>query len=139
LGVPAVTILLVARDAHAAKSLCSDLGASGFRTLVVTEGRAALEQLSCEEFEIALIEFVPPACHRDGGGCVRMDSFQLLRRVRLVSDVGVIVLSQEQGEALKLYFLDSGADDYVRWPCRRRELELRVRAVMRRAARDGRS
>ncbi len=128
-----MTVLLLARDGHAALTLCTDLEASGFKVLAVNDAQVALERLSSEAVDLVLLEFVPPLARLDSTICAQMDSFQLLRRLRLESNVRVIILSRESDDALKLYFLDSGADDYVEWPCRHRELALRMRAVMRRA------
>lgn len=99
------------------------------------DAQAALERVSSPSLSLVLIEFVPPGPTACGADCADLDSFRLLRRLRLESDVGVIFLSRERDEALKLYFLDSGADDYVLWPCRHSELILRMRAVLRRTGR----
>lgn len=129
-----VTVLLIGEDAPSMGCLRADLANIGFEVLAEMDAQAALERLSHPSLSLVLVEFKPPR-PATGADCAAMDSFQLLRRVRLKSDVGVIVLSRESDEAVKLYLLDSGADDYVLWPCRHGELVLRMRAVVRRTGR----
>jgi len=126
-------VLIVSQDTYTAQCLRSQLETSGFEVRVATDGRTALDRLCSEPVALVLIEFVPPPRSIDDTVCAPIDSFQLLRRLRLRSEVGVIMLSRESDEAIKLYFLDSGAEDFVTWPCRYPELALRMRAVMRRA------
>jgi len=126
-------VLIVSQNTRTRQCLRDDLEPSGFQVLAVTDAQGALERLSSQAPALVLIDFVPPLRSTDDTVCPQMDSFQLLRRLRLKSNVGVIVLSRESDEAMKLYFLDSGADDYVTWPCSCRELSLRMRAVVRRA------
>ncbi len=126
-------VLVVNRDRHVIDWLRSCLEADGFGVLAASDGASALDLLASEAPSLVLMGFTPPTEHcTDDAGQAQMDSFQLLRRLRLESDVGVIVLSREADEEIKLYFLDSGADDYLTWPCNRRELLARIRAVVRR-------
>jgi two-component system OmpR family response regulator len=134
--VPHAKILVVDRSNHIIGWLRSHLNADGFTVLAASDGSSALNLVRGEAPDLVLTEFMPPTEHSsDDGAEAQMDSFQFLRRLRLESDVAVIVLSPERDEALKWYFLDSGADDYVTWPCHRRELLARVRAVLRRTRR----
>ena len=57
---------------------------------------------------------------------------EFCRRVRLVSDVPIIVLSVKSEERIKVEALDAGADDYVTKPFGMDELLARIRAALRR-------
>jgi DNA-binding response OmpR family regulator len=133
--VPNAKVLVVHRDKDFVDWLRAHLEADGFRVLAASDGPSALDLLSSEAPALVLMDFMPPRSSMDSASGAPMDSFQLLRRLRLKSDVGVIVLSRETDEEIKLYFLDSGADDYLIWPCHRRELLARIRAVVRRTHR----
>ena len=63
-----------------------------------------------------------------------MDGIELCRRIRAVSKVPLIVLSNVDAPIAKVEALDSGADDYVVRPFAREELLARTRAVLRRTA-----
>src|SRR6185503_8522091 len=57
---------------------------------------------------------------------------EFCRRVRLVSEVPIIVLSVKSEESIKVEALDAGADDYVTKPFGMDELLARIRAALRR-------
>jgi len=63
-----------------------------------------------------------------------MDGLELCRRVRLNSQIPIIVLSVRGEERIKVEALDAGADDYVTKPFSTNELLARVRAALRRAS-----
>jgi two-component system response regulator MprA len=65
------------------------------------------------------------------------DGFELLRAIRLESDVPVIVLTARGDLDDRVRGLDLGADDYIAKPFHFAELLARVRAHMRRAGSTG--
>ena len=65
-----------------------------------------------------------------------MDGMEVCRSLRKESDVPVVMLTARVDEADRLAGLDLGADDYITKPFSPRELAARVRAVLRRSARD---
>lgn len=64
------------------------------------------------------------------------DGIDLIRDVRSWSPVPIIVLSARGGESDKILALDTGADDYLVKPFGTGELLARVRALLRRQAKD---
>jgi two-component system KDP operon response regulator KdpE len=105
--------------------------------------RAALEDEGCQVFEAdtaarGLIEAgtrKPDLVIVDLGLPDR-DGLELIRDLRGWSNVPVIVLSARSGEADKIAALDLGADDYLSKPFGVGELLARVRAALRRSARN---
>lgn len=65
-----------------------------------------------------------------------MDGMEVCRTLRGESDVPVVMLTARVEEEDRLSGLDLGADDYLTKPFSPRELAARVRAVLRRTARD---
>ncbi len=65
-----------------------------------------------------------------------MDGFDLLRTLRLQSDVSVLLLTARGGDSDRLEGFEAGADDYLPKPFNPRELLARVRAVLRRTKRN---
>lgn len=69
-----------------------------------------------------------------------MDGLEILRRLREdreTSDIPVIMLTARTAEMDRVAGLESGADDYVVKPFGIMELQARVKAVLRRAQRQG--
>ncbi len=127
-------ILLISRDEGSTTWLRGYLEANGWRTPAVTSGPAALDLVRHEKPAVVILDLWPDPvqCLDDSHGEGHMDAFQFLWCLRLESDVGVMVVSRQHDEALKLYLLDSGADDYLTRPISHRELLARIRAVLRR-------
>ncbi len=69
-------------------------------------------------------------------GLPDMDGKEALRRMRVVTDTPIIVLSARDRETEKVMALDLGADDYVEKPFGMDELLARMRTALRRAARS---
>jgi two-component system, OmpR family, KDP operon response regulator KdpE len=60
-----------------------------------------------------------------------MNGVELCRRIRIISQVPIIVLSVKSAEPSKVEALDAGADDYVTKPFGTDELLARIRAALR--------
>ena len=66
-----------------------------------------------------------------------MDGLEICRTLRQESDVPIVMLTARADEEDRLAGPDIGADAYVTKPFSPRELAARIRAVVRRTARDG--
>jgi DNA-binding response OmpR family regulator len=66
-------------------------------------------------------------------GLPGMDGWQVLARVRDLSDVPVLMLTAHAAETEKVRGLRAGADDYLTKPYGNNELVARVQALLRRA------
>ena len=65
-----------------------------------------------------------------------MDGFQLIRRIREISDTHVIALTAMAGEEHTVRGFDMGADEYLVKPISKRIFLARVRSILRRAVPD---
>ncbi len=90
------------------------------------DGRLLLERHAPD---LVLLDLMLP-------GLSGMDFLARLRRVPATRDLPVIILSARGEEAERIAGLEAGADDYVCKPFSPRELLARIRAVLRRRARD---
>lgn len=134
------TVLLV-HHAEASVSWLSDyLETAGFRVVSVGDGASGLDVVGRESPGLILLGLPSTGqvgrCDVDSGGRDR-DGCDLVRRIRRLSDAGVIVLSPWDGDATMLAALGAGADDYVPWTVNRFELLARIRAVLRRVRGTG--
>lgn len=108
--------------------------------------RAALEDEGCQVFEAETAErgLIEAGTRKPDLVIVDLglpdrDGLELIRDLRGWSNVPVIVLSARSGEADKIAALDLGADDYLSKPFGVGELLARVRAALRRSARNAES
>lgn len=116
------TIALVDDDRNILCSLSMALDAEGFRTRTYTNGTAALAGLQARAPDAVIVDLRMP----------RMDGLELLRRLRLESNLPVIVLTSKAQEADEVLALRLGADDFIRKPFSRNVLLERLRGVLRR-------
>ncbi len=118
------SIALVDDDRNILTSVSMVLEAEGYDVDTYTDGASALLALTQSPPDLAILDIKMP----------RMDGMELLRRLRLKSDVPVIFLTSMDEEIDEVIGLRMGADDYVRKPFSQRLLVERIRAVLRRRA-----
>ncbi len=116
------TIALVDDDRNILTSVAIALEAEGFEVRAFTDGVAALTEFSRNPPDLAVLDIKMP----------RLDGMELLRRLRLKSDLPVIFLTSKDEEIDEVLGLRMGADDYMRKPFSQRLLIERIRAVLRR-------
>ncbi len=118
-------ILLVEDDDTITQGLRYALEQEGYAmttAATVADAKAALQ--TPQRFDLLLIDLGLP----DGSG------FEVCRFARDKGDAAVIFLTARDDEGNTVLGLDMGADDYVTKPFRIRELQSRIRAVLRRRA-----
>ena len=98
------------------------LEAEGYDVATFNDGASALTALTDESPDLAVLDIKMP----------RMDGMELLRRLRLKTDMPVIFLTSKDDEIDEVLGLRMGADDYMRKPFSQRLLVERIRAILRR-------
>lgn len=116
-------LLLVEDEAAIALPLAFLLEEEGFKVKTVSDGAAALKEFSRREPDLILLDVMLPG----------MSGIEVCQRIRLTSDVPIIMLTARGAEIDKVVGLEVGADDYVTKPYSSRELVARIRSVLRRA------
>ena len=121
------TVLVVDDDPNVVELARMYLERDGYQVFSASDGRACLALAREERPSLVVLDVMLP----------RMDGLEVCRVLRRESDVPIILLTARVEENDRLAGLDLGADDYITKPFSPRELAARVRAVLRRAARDG--
>lgn len=116
------SLLLVEDDQVLAETLTISLEARGFTVQATVDGHTALEALRQRVPDLVILDL----------GLPDMDGIEVVRHIRLGSELPVVILSARDAEASKVAALDAGADDYVTKPSGMDELLARVRAALRR-------
>ena len=129
--MPGVRILVADDDPITARFLGSLLESEGYEVLTAEDGDQAVALATAHAPDLILCDLVMP--YRDG--------FEVLRALRATagaSRVPVIILSMKDREEDIVRGLEEGAEDYVIKPFNARELVVRIRKQLRRAARERR-
>ena len=117
---PAPRILIVDDEPHVRKFLRLSLQAEEFNVL---------EAATAEE-AIKLVHEASPALMVLDLGLPDIDGRQVIRDVRLRSEMPILVLSGRSEDREKIATLEQGADDYMTKPFAVREFVRRVRAAL---------
>jgi len=117
-------ILIVDDEPQIGRVMRTGLSTQGFDVRVAADGEAALDLFNDWHPSLVITDLSMP----------NVGGLEFCRRVRLVSDVPIIVLSVKSEESIKVEALDAGADDYVTKPFGMDELLARIRAALRRTS-----
>ena len=115
-------ILIVDDEPQIGRVMRTGLSTHGFDVRVAADGEAGLDLFNDWHPALVITDLSMP----------NVGGLEFCRRVRLVSDVPIIVLSVKSEERIKVEALDAGADDYVTKPFGMDELLARIRAALRR-------
>jgi DNA-binding response OmpR family regulator len=120
--------LLIVDDDPPIRTLVAEfLTRSGYTVEEAADGLAGLQAFYRASPDLVILDVAMP----------ELDGWQVLQRIREVSDVPVLMLTAKTAETDKVRGLRTGADDYLTKPFGRQELLARVDALFRRAKRDG--
>ena len=124
-----IKVLVAEDEVHLGQILSNFLGGRGYAVHTVSDGRAALDSLRAEAYDVALLDIVMP----------ELDGLEVLKQVRADADPPEVIIITGNGtietaiSAMKL-----GAYDYMAKPYRMAEIDVLVRRAWekRRLARE---
>lgn len=114
-------VLIVDDEERIRRFLVITLRASGFVVEQAVNGREAIDRVTAHAPDLVLLDL----------GLPDIDGIEVIRALRVWSQVPIIVLSVRAEEADKVAALDAGANDYVNKPFGTAELLARMRAALR--------
>lgn len=118
----AQTILVVEDEDTLRETLAYQLEQDGYRVVTASNGGTALTQFRSEKPDLVLLDLMLP----------ELSGMEVARILRRESDVPILMLTARGSEIDKVVGLEVGADDYVTKPFSLRELQARIRALLRR-------
>lgn len=116
-------VLLVDDDITLLSILSRRVARAGFEVETARSGSAALRALEQRWPALIVVDLMMPG----------MDGFELCRRIKLVADLPIIVLSAVDESEAKVSALELYAEDYVTKPFDPDELIARIARVLRRS------
>lgn len=120
---PAARILVIDDDRELCWLIREYLEPLGYQVTAVHAGPEGLQRALANPFDAVILDVMLPG----------LDGFELLKQLRLHSQVPVLMLTARGEEADRIVGLEFGADDYLPKTFSTRELLARLRAVIRRA------
>jgi len=115
-------ILVVEDELSLRESLEYSLRQEGYEVATAADGMAALDAARTFSPDLVLLDVMLPG----------LDGLEVCRRLRRESDLPILMLTARTEEIDKVVGLEVGADDYVTKPFSMRELQARIRALLRR-------
>ena len=123
---PQATILVVDDEASIRRILETRLAMAGYQVASAADGEEALDRFHAVEPDLVVLDVMMP----------RLDGYGVLQELRKVSDVPVVMLTALSEVKDRILGLELGADDYLMKPFSPKELEARIRCVLRRVQRS---
>ncbi|WP_128894822.1 response regulator transcription factor [Longirhabdus pacifica] len=116
------TILVVEDDKRVNEIICDYLELNHFQVIPAYDGAQALSQFENHHIDVVILDIMMP----------NVDGWSVCRRIRMNSNVLIIMLSARSEEDDKLMGFDLGADEYVTKPFSPKVLVARVKALLKR-------
>lgn len=119
-------IILVADDeASIRRILETRLSMMGFVVITAADGEEALRVFQNQEPDLIILDVMMP----------KLNGYQVCQALRQESEVPIIMLTALSDVADRITGLEMGADDYMVKPFSPKELESRIRCILRRMTR----
>lgn len=115
-------ILIVEDEAKIARFLELELKHEGYEVDFAADGRTGLEKALEPDVDLVLLDIMLPG----------LSGMEVCRRVRMESQVPIIMLTAKDDVTDKVAGLDMGADDYMTKPFAIEELLARIRVTLTR-------
>ena len=120
------TILVVDDEASIRRILETRLSMIGYNVVTACDGTEALELFENTAPDLVVLDVMMP----------KLDGYGVCQELRKESDVPIVMLTALGDVADRITGLELGADDYVVKPFSPKELEARIRCVLRRVEKD---
>jgi len=115
-------ILVVDDEASIRRILETRLKMVGYEVVTAADGEEALELFAKFNPDLVILDVMMP----------KLDGYGVTREIRKTSEIPIIILTALGDVSERITGLELGADDYVIKPFSPKELEARVKAVLRR-------
>ena len=125
-GVQWKRVLVVDDEKLIVKGIKFSLEQDGMEVDCAYDGEEALSMAKEKEYDMILLDLMLP----------KLDGLSVCQQIREFSNVPIVMLTAKGEDMDKILGLEYGADDYITKPFNILEVKARIKAIMRRAARQ---
>ena len=119
-------VLVVDDEKLIVKGIRFSLEQDGMEVDCAYDGEEALSMAKEKEYDMILLDLMLP----------KLDGLSVCQQIREFSNVPIVMLTAKGEDMDKILGLEYGADDYITKPFNILEVKARIKAIMRRAARQ---
>jgi len=119
-------VLVVDDEKLIVKGIRFSLEQDGMAVDCAYDGEEALNLAKENEYDLILLDVMLP----------KFDGFEVCQQIRDFSDVPIVMLTAKGDDMDKILGLEYGADDYITKPFNILEVKARIKAIMRRTAKN---
>ena len=119
-------ILVVEDDNAVAKLMAATMESQDYQYRIASTGASAIMEALSYKPEVMILDL----------GLPDTDGIEVIKKIRVWSNMPIIVVSARSGDTDKVAALDAGADDYLTKPFSVDELLARLRVALRRVRHD---
>ena len=117
-------ILVVDDDRNTRRLLRAVLESDGYTVTTAENGEKAFEVLDCEHIDLIVLDIMMPV----------MDGYRFTKTLREAgSDLPVLIVTAKQLPDDRYMAFQAGTDDYITKPIDKKEMLLRIKALLRRS------
>ncbi len=121
-----IKVLMIEDDLELAEILSKYLKKFDIEVEVAEEPYIGLSMLEVNKYELLILDLTLPG----------LDGLELIPKIREFSNIPIIISSARDDILDKVMGLERGADDYLPKPYNPRELEARIKTILRRKANE---
>jgi len=118
-------LLIIDDDLELCELLTEYLESEGFTVDSVNDGPTGIQKAQ-DNYDLIILDVMLPG----------MDGFEVLKHIQAKITTPILMLTARGDDINRIIGLEIGADDYLPKPCNPRELVARIRAILRRTAKQ---
>lgn len=118
-------VLIIEDEEHISELIKYNLESAGYRVSAAYDGEEGLKAIFAQKPDLVILDLMLP----------KVDGITVCNKVRNnrdTEDISIIMLTAKSSEMDKIIGLELGADDYITKPFSVRELQARIKTVLRR-------
>jgi two-component system response regulator VicR len=114
-------LLIIDTEIETSQVLAKNLAAFGYQIIIEFDGKTALSRFHNEKPDLLIIDLL----------LLKQDGYEIFRKIRECSKVPIVILASLDSILDRVMSFELGANDYITKPFALKELEARIRALLK--------